>query len=110
MSRVGQNPVNIPDGVEVSIADGELTAKGKLGTLSVPLLPVVEVAVEDGQVIVKPVTDSKRARTMWGTTRSLVSDQYPLMSHTAKKATEHTTLYGYHASSSECAAASSPPR
>ena len=32
MSRVGQNPVNIPDGVEVSIVDGELTAKGKLGT------------------------------------------------------------------------------
>ncbi|MEC7536382.1 MAG: 50S ribosomal protein L6, partial [Pseudomonadota bacterium] len=51
MSRVGQNPVNIPDGVEVSIVDGELTAKGKLGTQSVPLLPVVEVAVDDGQVI-----------------------------------------------------------
>ncbi|MEC8774283.1 MAG: 50S ribosomal protein L6, partial [Pseudomonadota bacterium] len=74
MSRVGQNPVNIPDGVEVSIVDGELTAKGKLGTQSVPLLPVVEVAVEDGQVIVKPVNDSKRARTMWGTTRSLVNN------------------------------------
>ena len=41
MSRVGQNPVNIPDGVEVSIVDGELTAKGKLDT-GVPLLPVVE--------------------------------------------------------------------
>ena len=39
MSRVGQNPVNIPDGVEVSIADGELTAKGKLGTQSVPCCP-----------------------------------------------------------------------
>ena len=74
MSRVGQNPVNIPDGVEVSIVDGELTAKGKLGTQSVPLLPVVEVAVEDGQVNVKPVNDGKRARTMWGTTRSLVNN------------------------------------
>ena len=74
MSRIGQNPVSIPDGVEVSITKGELTAKGRLGTQSVRLLPIVEVAVEDGQVIVKPVNDGKRSRTMWGTTRSLVNN------------------------------------
>jgi large subunit ribosomal protein L6 len=74
MSRIGQNPVSIPDGVEVSITKGELTAKGRLGTQSVRLLPIVEVAVEDGQVIVKPINDGKRSRTMWGTTRSLVNN------------------------------------
>lgn len=74
MSRVGQSPVNIPDGVEVNIGDGQLTAKGKLGTQTVALLPVVDVSVEDGAVVVKPVGDSKRARTMWGTTRSLVNN------------------------------------
>jgi large subunit ribosomal protein L6 len=74
MSRVGQNPVNIPDGVEVSVANGELTAKGKLGTQTVAVLSTVNVAVEDGSIVVKPVGNSKRARTMWGTTRSLVSN------------------------------------
>ena len=74
MSRVGQSPVAIPDGVEITIAEGVLTAKGKLGTQIVDLLPVVEVSVEDGNVVVKPVNDGKRARTMWGTTRSLVSN------------------------------------
>lgn len=74
MSRVGQSPVAIPDGVEVTIAEGVLTAKGKLGTQTVDLMPVVEVSVEDGSVIVKPLNDGKRARTMWGTTRSLVNN------------------------------------
>ena len=74
MSRVGQNPVAIPDGVEITIAGGILTAKGKLGTQTVNLLPVVEASVEDGRVVVKPSNDGKRAQTMWGTTRSLVNN------------------------------------
>ena len=74
MSRVGQNPVAIPDGVEITIAEGILTAKGKLGTQTVDLLPVVEASVEDGSVVVKPANDGKRAQTMWGTTRSLVNN------------------------------------
>ena len=51
MSRVGQSPVAIPDGVEITIAEGILTAKGKLGTQTVNLLPVVEASVEDGSVV-----------------------------------------------------------
>ena len=74
MSRVGQSPVAIPDGVEITIAEGILTAKGKLGTQTVDLLPVVEVSVEDSSVVVKPANGGKRARTMWGTTRSLVNN------------------------------------
>ena len=74
MSRVGQNPVTIPDGVEVSVAGGVLTAKGKLGTLTVPVLPIVEVKVEEGQVTVIPTGGGKLAKTMWGTTRSLVNN------------------------------------
>lgn len=74
MSRVGQSPVTIPSGVDVSIADGALTAKGKLGTLTVPLAPIVEVAIADGEVTVNPRNSSKRARMMWGTTRNLVNN------------------------------------
>ncbi len=74
MSRVGQNPVPIPSGVEVSIAEGVLTAKGKLGEQRVPLHDTVEVAVEGDSIVVKPRDGSKRARTMWGTMRSLVNN------------------------------------
>ena len=57
MSRVGQTPVEIPDGVEITISEGVLTAKGKLGTQMVDLLPVVQVSVNDGRVVVKPVNE-----------------------------------------------------
>lgn len=74
MSRVGQSPVNIPSGVDVSIAGGTLTAKGKLGTQTVPLTANVEVVIEDGKVLVKPRNETKKARMMWGTTRNLVNN------------------------------------
>ena len=72
MSRVGKNPVAIPAGVNVEVSSGKLSAKGKLGALSVGLSSDVTVKVENGQVLVQPVGSSKRARMMWGTTRNLV--------------------------------------
>ena len=74
MSRVGNNPVDIPSGVQVSIGNGILTAKGKLGEESVSLTDVVEVTMEENQVAVMPRDDSKQSRSMWGTTRSLVQN------------------------------------
>lgn len=74
MSRIGQHPVEIPGGVEVTIVNDILTAKGGKGTLSVPLHESVKVSMEDGKVIVLPRDESKRAQTMWGTVRSLVNN------------------------------------
>lgn len=73
MSRVGKYPVEIPSGVEVAIAGGILTAKGKLGELSMPLSSHVETKVEDNKVSVAPRTEAAQARMMWGTTRALVA-------------------------------------
>ncbi|GCE83330.1 50S ribosomal protein L6 [Komagataeibacter diospyri] len=73
MSRVGKYPVELPSGVQVSIADGVLTAKGKLGELKLPLSSHVSVDVADGKVAVKPVDTQSQARMMWGTTRSLIA-------------------------------------
>lgn len=70
MSRVGQNPIAIPDGVSVALADGKITVKGKNGELSRELLSDVSVAVEDNQIVVKPISDTKFSRSLWGTTRS----------------------------------------
>jgi len=72
MSRVGKNPVAIPAGVNVEVSSGKVSAKGKLGALSIGLSSDVTVKVENGQVLVQPVGSSKKARMMWGTTRNLV--------------------------------------
>ena len=74
MSRVGKYPVEIPSGVEVSIAGNILTAKGKLGELTVPFTDDVTVEMEEGKVWVKPTAENKRARSMWGTVRALVKN------------------------------------
>ncbi len=73
MSRVGKYPVPLPAGVTVAIANRVLTAKGRLGELKLPLAEEIEAAVENNGVVVKPRDDGKRARAMWGTTRSLVA-------------------------------------
>ena len=73
MSRVGKYPVEIPAGVEIDIANGVLTAKGKLGSLSFPLVDSVETTYSDGRVSVVPRNNERRTRMMWGTTRALVA-------------------------------------
>ena len=74
MSRIGKYPVDIPAGVTVAIADGMLTAKGKLGELRMPLTDHVETTVEDGKVSIKPRSTAAQARMMWGTTRANVAN------------------------------------
>ena len=71
MSRVGKNPVSIPQGVTVDVAGGVATVKGKLGTLKLPIRSDVDVSVKDGKVWVKPLeADDTRSRVQWGTTRA----------------------------------------
>ena len=74
MSRVGMVPVEVPSGVDLEIAAGEIKAKGKLGELTMKVVDDVQVSREDNLVWVKPANDGKRARMMWGTTRSLLSN------------------------------------
>lgn len=74
MSRVGINPVSIPSGVEISLADGVLTAKGKNGEQHVRLLDNVEIDIADDKVTVKPQNMTKKARQAWGTTRALINN------------------------------------
>ena len=74
MSRVGQSPVEIPEGVDVRIENGAMTVTGKLGELTMDIDRLVEVESGDGAVRVRPTGPGKRARAMWGTTRSLVDN------------------------------------
>jgi large subunit ribosomal protein L6 len=72
MSRVGKYPVAVPSGVQVALQGRTVVAKGKLGELKLDLTDAVEVTVEGDQVAVQPRGADRRARTMWGTTRSLI--------------------------------------
>ena len=72
MSRVGKNPVEVPSGVEVAVKGSIVSAKGKMGTLEYVATKDVQLTLEDGKIVVKPLNNSKRARSMWGTARSRV--------------------------------------
>lgn len=72
MSRVGRNPVTIPSGVEVKLAGQSILAKSKLGERKIDVSNRVEVKLEDGKVVLAPREETKEARTLWGTTRSLL--------------------------------------
>lgn len=74
MSRIGKNPVAIPDGVNVEIAGQIVTVKGKLGELSTTLVDEIEVGREGDQIWVKPRNDGTTARKHWGTSRSILAN------------------------------------
>ena len=74
MSRIGKHPVTIPSGVDVQLSGQTLTAKGRLGTLSLAVSGEVTATIADGAVTIAPNDESKRARAMWGTTRALVNN------------------------------------
>jgi large subunit ribosomal protein L6 len=74
MSRIGKNPVEIPKGVTVALAGRTITAKGKLGELKLDLTDHVDATVEDSKITVVPRSETKQARTMWGTTRALLNN------------------------------------
>lgn len=72
MSRVGRNPVMIPSGVEVKLAGQSILAKSKLGERKIDVSNRVEIKLENGKVVLAPREETKEARTLWGTTRSLL--------------------------------------
>ena len=74
MSRVGKHPVSIPSGVEVSLSGQTMTAKGRLGILSLVVGSEVNASIDDGTVTIIPNSDTKRSRAMWGTMRALVEN------------------------------------
>jgi large subunit ribosomal protein L6 len=74
MSRVGKHPVPVPQGVTVQVAGRKLTAKGKKGELSLELADDVDVKHEGNLITVTPRSESKRARTLWGTSRANINN------------------------------------
>lgn len=76
MSRIGKLPVNIIDGVQVTIAEGNVvTVKGPKGTLTKQLHPEMILTEENGQIKVScPNDDVKTYNALWGLTRTLLNN------------------------------------
>ena len=74
MSRVGKNPVLVPAGVTIDLKGQHLKAKGKRGELELMVHDDVSVARDGDKLVFNPRTDSRRARTQWGTARNLASN------------------------------------
>lgn len=74
MSRIGKRPIPVPDKVTATIDGQHVAVKGPKGELSTTLLEEVLVKLEDGAIEVSPRDDSKRARSMWGMSRTIVNN------------------------------------
>jgi len=74
MSRIGKNPVAVPDKVEVSVANDVLTVKGPLGTLKQAISPDVQVQFADGKITFATANDTQQANAMSGTLRALAAN------------------------------------
>jgi large subunit ribosomal protein L6 len=73
MSRIGNNPIIVPEGVTVSIAEGVVTVKGKLGELTQKVSDV-DVKLEDGTISLSRPNDKKEVRSKHGLYRALINN------------------------------------
>lgn len=74
MSRIGKRPIPVPDKVTATVDGQHVSVKGPKGELSTTLVDDVLVKLEDGAIEVRPRDDSKRARSMWGMSRTIVNN------------------------------------
>jgi large subunit ribosomal protein L6 len=74
MSRVANNPVDLPSGVQVNIANGMLSVKGGKGSLELQMHEMVDVINEDNQLKLSAKKENKEAVALAGTFRALVNN------------------------------------
>lgn len=74
MSRIGRLPVPIPAGVKVTVDKNRVVAKGPKGELTRDLPEEMQIAVEDGAVVVTRPSDHRTHRSLHGLTRALVAN------------------------------------
>jgi large subunit ribosomal protein L6 len=74
MSRVGKKPVVVPTGVTAKLDGHTVAVKGAKGELTFTAPDDVDVKVEGNLISIDPRGDSKRARAMWGTSRSMIQN------------------------------------
>lgn len=74
MSRIGRLPIQVPAGVDVKVDGRTVTVKGPKGELALEVAAPIEVALEDGQVLVSRPDDERDSRSLHGLTRTLINN------------------------------------
>ena len=100
MSRIGRMPITVPQGVTVTIEDGNVvTAKGPKGTLTEKFHPAMKIENEAGVLHVSRPDDEKESRALHGLTRSLLANMIEGVTHGFSKTLEINGV-GYRAAKS----------
>jgi len=98
MSRIGNAPISVPDGVTIDISKGNLvTIKGGKGELTQQVDPDLKIEIEEGELKVSRPTDQIRHRSMHGLYRSLIANMIEGVTNGYKKELELVGV-GYRAS------------
>jgi len=74
MSRIGKKPVVVPSGITANVEGQTVKIKGPKGALQVVLHDDISVKLDGGQIKVDPRSETKRARSQWGTSRTLIAN------------------------------------
>ena len=74
MSRIGNSPITILEGVEVKVDGNHITVKGPKGTLERTLNEKMAISIENGQIIVKRPNDEEDMKSIHGLTRTLINN------------------------------------
>ncbi len=74
MSRIGQMPISLPDGVQVAVEGNVVTVKGPKGVLSRELHPLIKIKQDGGQIVCERPDDNKVSRSLHGLTRTLINN------------------------------------
>ena len=74
MSRIGKQPISVPNGVKVDINGATVSVNGPKGSLSQSFHPEMTIGLEDGVLTVKRPSDSRQHRALHGLTRALINN------------------------------------
>lgn len=99
MSRIGKKPIQIPDGVQVSVDNNRVTVKGPKGELTRQFHPDMKITVSENQLTVERPSDQKEHKALHGTTRSLIANMVEGVSRGFEKSLELVGV-GYRAQKS----------
>ena len=74
MSKIGKKPIEIPQGVTVTVETPMVKIKGPKGELSFKISREIEVKLDEKQLLILPVGKSKKVPALWGTTRAVIAN------------------------------------
>ncbi len=96
MSRIGKMPIKIPNNVQVTLGEGEVTVKGPKGELHQRVPTLMAIAVADGEVVVTRPDEERESRALHGLTRTLIANMVEGVTNGYRKTLEMSGV-GYRA-------------